>query len=106
MVQQMNLPRQTLEGRGLSHLVISHPRNPSRKEYDWGYVEPAYSDRPLSTRQRNAISMAFRWWADGCLFQCLLAGFLFKFHLNQSVSVVAPTSQSDLGGVPRPYVLQ
>ena len=28
------------------------------------YIKPGFNGGPLSTRQENAISMAFRWWAD------------------------------------------
>ena len=31
-------------------------------------TKPAFYVGPAFARQRNAISMAFRWWADGGLF--------------------------------------
>ena len=49
------------------HLLISHYRPASETLFEWRirYSQPACCLEPLSACQRNAIWMAFRWWANG-----------------------------------------
>ena len=76
-----------------NHKNIVFPSNTGTDPLNDKATKPAFNIGSSSARQRNAIQMAFRWWADDSLLIVVFGSYLHSSTKKNVVKVGPPLTK-------------